>query len=275
LSSIAADLPLEYLGVPLTYISINDFINLVVQLRTVPELLEYLNARRTLPTACLYTIGSEGPLFELYLMNGGNFAGCTGYEDAKRRLEADAGLAKEAQERNAKNRFYSSLIEHVADRLAVRDPDYAQGISEDARSLFDPDGKRKNYILLQEILVDLRLRERAELGQAFYGVTERVSEQDKGVSFRAAHIDGRDRIFVFVASKKRDKAELSEIVHTLAGAALAHFQRSSCLVIVDRDGEHYDLALTRPGYQPSPADVIAGQKHFGHLRMSTVDISRL
>jgi hypothetical protein len=80
---------------------------------------------------------------------------------------------------------------------------------------------------------------------------------------------------VFVASKKRDKAELSEIVHTLAGAALAHFRKSSCLVIVDRDGEHYDLALTSPDYQPSPDDVIAGQKHFGHLRMSTVDISRL
>jgi hypothetical protein len=39
LSSIAAALPLEYLGVPITYMSINDFINLVVQLRTVPELL--------------------------------------------------------------------------------------------------------------------------------------------------------------------------------------------------------------------------------------------
>jgi len=37
LSSIAAALPLEYLGVPITYMSINDFINLVVQLRTVPD----------------------------------------------------------------------------------------------------------------------------------------------------------------------------------------------------------------------------------------------
>jgi hypothetical protein len=141
--------------------------------------------------------------------------------------------------------------------------------------LFDPDGERKNYILLQEILVDMRLRERAELGRAFYDVTERVSKQAQGVSFRGAHVDGRDRIFVFVASKKRDKAELSEIVHTLAGAAIAHFRKSSCLVIVDRDGEHYDLALTRPDYQPSPTDVIAGQEHFGHLRMSTVDISSL
>jgi hypothetical protein len=39
LHSAAADLPLEYLGVPITYLSLNDFLNLAVQLRTVPELL--------------------------------------------------------------------------------------------------------------------------------------------------------------------------------------------------------------------------------------------
>jgi hypothetical protein len=47
------------------------------------------------------------------------------------------------------------------------------------------------------------------------------------------------------------------------------------LVIVDRDGKHYDLALTRPDYQPTAEDEAAGQKHFGHLRMRSVDISRL
>jgi hypothetical protein len=275
LSSVAADLPLEYLGVPLSYLSINDFVNLVVQLRTVPELLEYLNARRTLTAACLHTVGHEWPLFELYLMNGGSFGGCTGCDDARHTLEANTDLAKEALERNAEYRFYSGQMEHVADCLATRDPGYAQGLSDDVRSLFDPDEKRKNYIVLQQILADLRLRERAELGRAFYTVSERVSGQSQGISFMAAHIDGRDRIFLFVATKKSDKSELSRIVQMLARAALAHFQKSSCLVIVDRDGEHYDLALTRPGYLPSAADAAAGQKHFGHLRMSKVDVSNL
>ena len=44
-------------------------------------------------------------------------------------------------------------------------------------------------------------------------------------------------------------------------------------MIVDRGGEHYDLALTRRGYQPSAVDAVAGQKAFGHLRMSSVDQS--
>ena len=56
---------------PLTYMSINDFLNIVWQLRTVPEVLEYPNARRKLPIACLRVVGDELPFYELYIMNGG------------------------------------------------------------------------------------------------------------------------------------------------------------------------------------------------------------
>src|ERR1700688_2933816 len=72
LNQIADKLPLEYLGVPLTYMSINDFLNIVWQLRTVPEILEYLNARRELPSDCLRMVGDELPFYELYIMNGGS-----------------------------------------------------------------------------------------------------------------------------------------------------------------------------------------------------------
>ena len=214
-------------------------------------------------------------MFELYLMNGGNLKGCTGYADARRAVETHPDLLEEALNRNAEYRFYSELMEYVADSLATRDPDYARELSDDMRALFDPDGKRKNYILLQEILTDLRLRERAELGRALYAVTDRISGQPQGISMQAAHFDGRDWIFLFVASKKCDKATLFKIVQGLAGGALAHYQKSNCLVIVDRDGEHFDLALSRPGYQPTPEDAAIGDKHFGPLHMSTVDISRL
>jgi hypothetical protein len=275
LASSAADLPLEYLGVPLTYLSINDFLNLAVQLRSIPELLEYLSARRTLPEASLRRLGDEWTLFEFYLVNGGSFAGCTGHDDARQKLQGNDDLVSEALERNAENRFYSGLLEYVADCLAVRDPDYAQGLNEHVRALFDPDGERKNYILLQEILVDLRLRERAERGRAFHSVTQRVSDQGDGLSFLASHIDGKDRVFLFVAARNRSKAQITEAIHTLAGAAVAHFKKGSCLVIVDRDGEHYDLALTRPDYQPTSDDESAAREYFGPLRMRSVDVSLL
>ncbi|MGB7349814.1 MAG: hypothetical protein WBC66_08145, partial [Candidatus Acidiferrales bacterium] len=171
--------------------------------------------------------------------------------------------------------YYSGLMEYVADCLATRDPEYAQGLSDEARALFDPDGQRKNYIILQEILTDLRLRERSELGRALHTVSDRVSGQPQGIAFQAAHFDGRDWVFLFVASKSCDKSTLFRIVQGLTRGALAHYQKSNCLVIVDRDGEHYDLALSRPDYQPTAEDAAIGEKYFGQLRMSTVDVSRL
>jgi len=275
LSFAATNVPLDYDGVPISYLSINDFLNLVVQLRTVPELLEYINARRSLPIATLHIVGDERPLFELYLINGGNLKGCTGHADAKRAAETHSDLLQEALDRNAEYQFYNSLIEHVADCLAERDPDYAQGLSSEALRLFDPDDKRKNYLMLQEILTDLRLRERAEFGRALYEAVERTARKEQGLTFRSGYTEGRDLVFLFVASRKWRKSDLFNAVEHLTGAALAYYQKSECLVIVDRDSEHYDVALSQPGYKPTPEDVAAGEKYFGRLRTDSVDISQL
>ena len=49
----AVDLPLTQGSIPITYTSLSDFLNITMQLRTVPELLRYLDARRELPEAML------------------------------------------------------------------------------------------------------------------------------------------------------------------------------------------------------------------------------
>ena len=76
-------------------------------------------------------------------MNGGNFKGCTGLADAKRAIATHSDLLEEALDRNAEYQFYSSLMEHVADCLAGRDPEYAQGMSSEMLALFDPDGNER------------------------------------------------------------------------------------------------------------------------------------
>jgi hypothetical protein len=130
-------------------------------------------------------------------------------------------------------------------------------------------------LILQEILTDLRLTERAALGKQFHDLTEGMGEQSRGQKFCAAHVDGRDWVFVFISCKHTPKARLFEIATELTGAALAHYQKKNCFVVIDRDGQHYDLMLSNPEYEPDAADIVAGKKHFGHLRMKAVDISRL
>lgn len=275
LKQIANDLPLECLGVPLTYMSINDFLNIVWQLRTVPEVLEYLNARRELPTACLRMVGDELPFYKLYIMNGGSLKGCMGHADARRAVETHDDLLREALKRSEEYKLYSSRIEHIAHALSKRDPDYANGLPPEALALFDKEGERKNYLILQEILTDMRLTERASMGRQFHTVAESMRGRNSGLTMAAAHANGKDWVFVFISCRGVDKRTRYGIAKMLAGGALAHYQKKNCLVVIDRDGEHYDLILTNPEYEPNAADIAAGEKHFGQLRMTTVDISRL
>jgi hypothetical protein len=278
LNQIADELLLEYLGVPLTYMSINDFLNVVWQLRTLPEVLEYLNARRKLPIACQRMIGDELPFYELYIMNGGlanSFTACLGHADARRAADTHDDLLQEALDRSEEYKLYSSEIEHIAHALSTRDPNYADGLPPEAVALFDKEGERKNYLILQEILTDMRLTERAMMGRQFHTVAESMRGKTEGFIFAAAHAEGRDWVFVFISSRGVDKTTRYGRAKRLAGGALAHYQKKNCLVIIDRDGEHYDLMLTNPEYEPDANDITAGEELFGHLRMQTVDIRRL
>ena len=190
LNQIADKLPLEYLGVPLTYMSINDFLNVVWQLRTLPEVLEYLNARRKLPIACQRMIGDELPFYELYIMNGGlanSFTACLGHADARRAADTHDDLLQEALDRSEEYKLYSSEIEHVAHALSTRDPNYADGLPPEAVTLFDKDGARKNYLILQEIMADMRLTERAMMGRQFHTVAESMRGKTERIYFRGRY----------------------------------------------------------------------------------------
>ena len=57
------------------------------------------------------------------------------------------------------------MMEHVADCLATRNPKYAEGVSPAILAGYDPPASRSNYLLMQYVFANLRLRERAELGR--------------------------------------------------------------------------------------------------------------
>jgi hypothetical protein len=273
LHSSAESLPLDHAGVPITYISLNDFLNLAMLLRSIPELMDYLSARRSLPPADLRHIGDERTLFSFYLLNDGSFAGCGGLSDARLAVAAQANRLRDALQRKFEADQYAHLMEHVADELATRNPNYAEGIPESLLAAYDPAAQRQNYLEMQAALADLRLRERAELGRAFHNAIERLAEKDHGFTFRAARFDSMpDWVYVLGAAKKVDRAELLSRTMVLLGGAMAFYEKSKCLVLVDRDNSGFEVALSRPGVRPSPAHLEAGQRLFGGLRITSTPL---
>ena len=189
----ATVLPLDFQGTPISYLSVNDFLNLAVELRTTPELLEYLNARRSLQSPELRVIGDEKSLFEFYLLNDGSLQGVASRADASQAASAQQNKLRRLLMSKTDLDRYSMLLEHVADQLATRNPNYAEGIPPAELAKFEPVFARNTYLKMQGVVANLRLTERAELGRAFHGVIERLSTESEGFVYMAAHLDTLDR----------------------------------------------------------------------------------
>ena len=261
------ELPLVFNGIPVSYFSLKDFLNLCVQSRTVPEIVEYLDRRRALPVADLRTIGEERSLFAFCLLNEGSFAGCLGITDAKIAVAAQKNRFEERLRRKLECDRFSGLLEHVANELATRLPHYAAGLPPGLLAAFDSVEQRQNYIRIQSVLANLRLRERAELGRAFEYTAEKLRSESQGFVYRAMRLDSQPEwVYIFGSSKRVDRPELLSRFGPLMQGALAYFGKSRCFLVVDRDGIGYEVALSKPGYQATLTDYEVGAKLYGHLR---------
>lgn len=274
LQSDAHELPLEFRNVPITYLSVNDFLNLAVSLRTVPELAEYLAARRSLPHRDLRVIGDEKTLFSFYLLNGGSFAGCLGKDDARIAITSQRYRLGQLLERKAESDHYSLLIEYVADSFAANHPEFEVGpFPNPPDSRVDRAQRMIDSLELQAELADLRQRERAELGRAFDSVIQRLLNEKEGFVFRAIWLDSRpDWVYVFAASRNINPAELRSRAIALGRGAMSYYEKRRCLLVLDRDGRSIVTCLFRPEFTPTLADLEVGQRLFGHLRITTTPL---
>jgi hypothetical protein len=108
------------------------------------------------------------------------------------------------------------------------------------------------------------------LGHAFED-TVRQRENLKGdFLYRAVHVDScPEWIYVLASSAGITPADLEERKMPLMLAALAHFRKTHCLLIIDRDKTGYEVGLTIvPSCLSSPSERALGDKFFGHPRMT-------
>jgi hypothetical protein len=268
----AEHLPLEFQGTPITYLCLNDFLNLAVNLRTSSELLEYLDVRRSLPSSDLRIIGDERPLFECYLLEGPFLKGTKSRADATTIVARQQARLMATLAAKRKSDRYSTLLEHMADELARRLPDYAVNVPEPLLAHFDPPEARSGYLKMQGVLAGLRLRERAKLGEAFYEVISNLRPKASGFTYKSVWLDPEpDWVFVFASSKGVTRAEVLTRMKTLMVGAMAFYERH-CFTAIDRGAEGYEVSMGFLGSPPTAAEQKIGQEFFGHLRTTTVPL---
>jgi hypothetical protein len=157
--------PLTHQGVPFSYFSANDLLNLILELRAFPDLQLYLGARAPLPDETRRAFGGEKLLYQQYLCNEGGFAGWMSFEKAAQVGAERSAVVDRIVAYKRRSDRAAQFVERVADLLSSRLPNYSKDLPPQVASRFDPSNARKNYLVLQEELCDLTLLERRAVGQ--------------------------------------------------------------------------------------------------------------
>lgn len=271
-------LPLQYDGIPISYFSLNDFMNIAINLRSLPELIEYLDARLILPSEDRRSLGNERRLFEAYVLNDGHFPSDITIAKAEQLVQNNQDKLILQLMAHSNLVESSKFLEYVADKLAERHPAYAEGLSNAVLAAYDNDDSRSNYLILQEAIADLRLSWRGGLGAAFLDLIEKMNANECGLIYQVGFLDPKpDWIFVLGCSKNEKRVELIEQrIPALTVGALAFFRKTKAMTIIDRDSESFEVQYVGMQEPPTTDEAIAIGKHlFGHLNIESKKLRTL
>jgi hypothetical protein len=112
-------------GVPISYLSLNDFLNLVNELRAFPEIVLYLAQRVAFAESAQIPLGAERPVYARYLANEGGFGGCRSYDEIVQSLMGLSvnDLLREKQRRIGQPKWSStsSIRSRRGSHIGMRD----------------------------------------------------------------------------------------------------------------------------------------------------------
>jgi hypothetical protein len=268
--TLPADLALYDSHIPISYLSLDDFLNMITQLRAHPDIKKYLNARRMLPRQELLIVGAERPLYEYYLLSNESFENCAGIQDAVGVLGARPDELRDAVRRKSEADMFALAIERVSDKLSERHPKYRDGLDAHTLAGFDDPTKRARYLILQENLCDLFLAARRIVGRQLQEVIRNV-EQDanpESIRYGVAYADAKpDFVYILVSSKGIPRIDVIYTSNALLLGALAHYGKNAGMFIVDRDHVSYEVGF-RESVTFTPEIHEFGRQHFAHLKMA-------
>lgn len=231
---------------PVTYLSVYDWCNLLTELRTLPELMSYLDARRNLPPHVLTRFGCERDLFSFYLLNEESFAGCAGPEDARIAVAAREARLNEIVSVRRAARESGGFIEYLCDCLATRAPDFAADLTETELRYYDDPTNRRNYLRLQKAFCDLRLFDREALGAQFRSLIEtmKLKSDPTNVAGGIGWVDAKPHfLYLFICTRGFSRPEVIRVSLNLLRATLTHHRKDAGIVVADRDGASFECAL--------------------------------
>jgi len=189
-------------GIPVHYFSLNDFLNLVDLLGTLPDIIEYLRQRAEVSHGTKSMIGNERDLYATYLLDGHLLSGLS-YKEIGNRWSHLIDV-EESFERKRKHNifvdFYNSLIEELhnqdPDRLSYQPPELIEYMI--------PVSDRTRYLEIATQLNRLPYIYRREIGKQLFQTAKAVKRDGKTRMFTYRNF-GQPWVLTFLVAPNMDR----------------------------------------------------------------------
>ncbi|HEV3112967.1 MAG TPA: hypothetical protein VGY99_20970 [Candidatus Binataceae bacterium] len=224
-AAIPNDLPNVCTGIPISYLSLNDFLNLVNELRAFPEIALYLAQRAAFAESAQIPLGAERIVYAGYLANEGGFGEYPSYDEMAQSL-VGLSVNELLHEKHAADRP-AHVVENFVDSLAARIAHWDEGLTPDLTCRFDPTEGRSNYLRIQEEFCDLQLCDRRALGRQLSELRSMLDgAQLNEMAYASARSDNKpDMLYIVAASRGIARVELLRRADHLLAAGLAFYKK--------------------------------------------------
>lgn len=271
-------LPLNIKDIPVSYFSVNDFLNILTELRTIKDLQRYLLERRVLSKEILTTLGIEKSIYEYYILSKGEIPEIKSISELFGIVQDSKNRITELTRKKFERDKSSHIIENVSDALSKRLENYKSGLDTRTISMYDTPANRKNYLLMQDELCDLVLDERRNLGDMFLYIMDKVKNDSNKISmaYQAVMLDSKtDFQYTLFAAKGIDRQELANRSQTLIRAALAEYKNKRGMAITyNYDIDNFDVVLVNK-FEPTNFDYQRGIELFKNLKIKSVPLAKV
>jgi len=215
-------------GIPVHYFSLNDFLNLVDLLGTLPDIIEYLEQRASISDDVGSMIGKERDLYATYLLDGHLRSGLSG-RDVENRWSHLID-EKDSFERKRKHNIFVDFYNGLIDELHQRDPDKLSYQPPELMKYATPTCDRTSYLEIATRLNKLPYVYRREIGKHIFQTSKLVKKDGRIRGFTYRNL-GQSWVLTFLVTPNMDRTSRIRQLYLSAASAQTQYGCQSVIAI--------------------------------------------
>ncbi len=214
--------------IPIHYFSLNDFLNLVDILGTLPDVIEYIRQRCSISDDLRARIGNERGLCATYLLDGYLRPGLS-YKEVEKRWSQLRNV-EESFERKRKHNIFADFYNGLIEELHNQDPDKLFYQPPELTEYVKPVSDRTSYLEIATRLNKLPYIYRREIGKHLFQTAKAVKGDGKKRMFTYRNL-GQPWVLTFLVTPNTDRTSRIRQLHLLVASAKIQYGCQSVIGI--------------------------------------------